>query len=1145
MVEKNNTLELSAPESLAVDESKPKSRAIKLSKLHAIHWYGYQDSLPVEGNLVLAGVTGSGKSILMDLLMLVLVGPEKARHHFNRSATGTQSDRTIKGYCLLDTKREENGQPTYYHENGVVSYLAAEFTWPDGKRVETWGLRVEFKSTAEHDGLITAFYCPKALNKEDFIKLSPEDGMRHTLSLPLFKAMLEQNEGRTFASTREYLKEMASVGHLNFGREILDRLLPSAMSFTNLKSFDDFCRRFVLPNEGVVVDDVVASYRDFEAYEKELRDLRTQLEKLHLIKKYSQELKATEQERDVSKYLSVELQCDHVKQSFLSLEQRLEKLKQLHNEDEVRLAELNKLLEGGKKQREYALNMLNESPDGRVYHELTQQIRKLEVDVDKLRGICMRVDEQMRVRLDHAKQWLQQLQKMEEVESVDAQGLEETIESLKECEIQESNQLLLKMQNEAEILCQHLRKKMAPISEQIRNLKLEQQDLEQQIAQLKRGLPPLHQPFLKRLREEIREPDVIFCLREICEIKDEEWREAIETVFTEKFSVYVEDPYFVKALEIYNELKPGLGALNLVPESLLNIKKIKVTKIKPNSLAEKITTENEVARKLVDLWFGELICVKEVKELLEHEKAIHSSGLMHSERRIRWNEDYDGMPYLGKKGLERQWEIKNKQLFKVIESLRVLEPKEEQYKVILQSKERNLPDCNSLCDDIVRIENMPHLQDQHDELMLKLQAINQDSLQTLEEQAEDWLAKIQGWDHEKFEIAKRNSEREIEQTQRMLTARQEELDRVNNDFQAVKLKIDISKYLEFYQGRKAEMLEKMIVADAAAREFQKISTDLQAATYEALSQIKLAAISFKTAFQPRFDDLPEDGYEVEPYLKLLEKIDSQDIPQYEKKAVTQKQNAENLFRTQILSRMHLALKQVDHIIQLLNQQLRRPIGHDRYRIEKRKNPEYEHFRMLIDLNAKVAEEDLFFSQLQGELQEAMQLFQNTLIQDSQSPAAQKLLDYRQYYDYDLIVTDIRDPEARPVSVDKQSGKMSGGENQSPYFVAILASYLHAYNRHDQRSMDPSLALVPIDEAFSKLSGERIQDCLMAMAELDLQGVFSMSSGNIPFTFKLCDELIVITKRESKVNQRTLIRNVPTILFRNTPEGEAWMNEHGA
>jgi uncharacterized protein YPO0396 len=112
-------------------------------------------------------------------------------------------------------------------------------------------------------------------------------------------------------------------------------------------------------------------------------------------------------------------------------------------------------------------------------------------------------------------------------------------------------------------------------------------------------------------------------------------------------------------------------------------------------------------------------------------------------------------------------------------------------------------------------------------------------------------------------------------------------------------------------------------------------------------------------------------------------------------------------------------------------------------------------------------------------------------------------------------------------------------------VAILASYLHAYNRHETRWKDPSLALVPIDEAFSKLSGERIQDCLTAMQELDLQGVFSMSSGNIPYAFSLCDELIIIAKQEKREGGRTRIRNVPTVLLRNTTEGREWMAKHGA
>jgi uncharacterized protein YPO0396 len=123
--------------------------------------------------------------------------------------------------------------------------------------------------------------------------------------------------------------------------------------------------------------------------------------------------------------------------------------------------------------------------------------------------------------------------------------------------------------------------------------------------------------------------------------------------------------------------------------------------------------------------------------------------------------------------------------------------------------------------------------------------------------------------------------------------------------------------------------------------------------------------------------------------------------------------------------------------------------------------------------------------------------------------------------------------------------MSGGENQSPYFVAILASYLHAYNRHETRWKEPSLALVPIDEAFSKLSGERIQDCIKAMHELDLQGVFSMSSGNIPYAFSLCDELIIIAKNEKREGGKTRLRNIPTILFRDSPEGAEWMTNHGS
>ena len=116
-------------------------------------------------------------------------------------------------------------------------------------------------------------------------------------------------------------------------------------------------------------------------------------------------------------------------------------------------------------------------------------------------------------------------------------------------------------------------------------------------------------------------------------------------------------------------------------------------------------------------------------------------------------------------------------------------------------------------------------------------------------------------------------------------------------------------------------------------------------------------------------------------------------------------------------------------------------------------------------------------------------------------------------------------------MDRHSGKFSGGENQSPYFVAILACYLRAYRRYERTRRDASLALVPIDEAFSKLSGERIRDCIGALQSLDLQGVFSMSSGNIPYAIDMCDQVTTVAKQEKTVGRRTTIRNVAVTMTR--------------
>src|SRR5438552_12553265 len=123
------------------------TRTIRLTRIHALNWYGYKDSIAIEGNALLAGVTGSGKSILMDLIQFVLVGDQRLVR-FNQSATGDRGDRSLKGYCLGDMKQEENNVIQYMRSR-AITYVALEFNWPNGKKSETWGMRVEFASAAE------------------------------------------------------------------------------------------------------------------------------------------------------------------------------------------------------------------------------------------------------------------------------------------------------------------------------------------------------------------------------------------------------------------------------------------------------------------------------------------------------------------------------------------------------------------------------------------------------------------------------------------------------------------------------------------------------------------------------------------------------------------------------------------------------------------------------------------------------------------------------------------------------------------------------------------------------------------------------------------------------------------------------------
>lgn len=1124
------------------------SRAIKLSKIHALNWYGYRDTLPVKGNLVLAGLTGSGKSILMDLLMLVLVGPERARHHFNRSATGGKSDRTIKSYCLLDTKREENGQPQYFHHQGVITYIAAEFTWPDGKRIETWGLRLEYRGVSEQQGEITPFFCPVPLERVDFLNQSENDGEYYPASMAEFKKRIDSHQGRLFSSTREYLRDMANAKHLNFNQDVIQRLLPSAMSFTNLKSFDDFCRQFVLPNESIPVEDVISSFRDFETYEHELRDLRGQLDRLLVIREQSSKLGQARRDGEVARYLSLEIAFEFAQDMLRQGEVQLKALKLENEEDEKRLIEIGEHLEEHQRRRETCTALLNESEEGRFYKRLVDEVEEIQNRLELLRNLATKVDREIGNRLRDSKQWMLDVSKAPCDPPINVADFKSQLTLLDGCKQEENATHLALLASGADALCKKIRESFRRDEEELRRLRREKDELKRHISLLQRGLPPHPQPLLTALQDQLpilpgETPPR--ALRELYEITDERWRAAAEMVFTQKFAVMVNADQFETATQVLKSLSEA-DIQKSHGQELLDAGELTQSSTKKSSgksLASMFSCTEPEAQCYIDQLMGDLICVASIDELEQHGSAISPDGMIKRGASLLRPQGYDGTPFIGESGLKRQLQIKQSRLEEIQASLRRLEPIEIEVQRLIQERNEKIPNHDDLIRKLIRIEDLPGLTVKHKEGMAQLDAVSNDQFEQLEQEIYDLKTQEKNLASENTSILRKGGIGEIRRTEQQLMGFEKEASLRENEFLKVQKEINIYTYQARYTEWKLDMAEQFPALDVQRKEFARAAVEAEHLGSQTSADLKISLADFKREYHPKFDDLPSNPEETAPYEKILLAIEDADIPSYEKKSKQERKRWESLFRTQVLSRMQQALNNVENIISLLNVQLKQPIGHDRYKIVKKANPDFKIYQELITRNALHHEDELFYASMGEDLKQALEDFLKILTKDSSSPEAARLLDYRQYFDYDLYVTDIRDPQLKPVSVDKQSGKMSGGENQSPYFVAILASYLHAYRRHETRRKEPSLALVPIDEAFSKLSGERIQNCINAMTQLDLQGMFSMSSGNIPYAFSQCDELIIISRKEERRGDRVGVRNIPVVLFRESEEGKAWMKEH--
>jgi uncharacterized protein YPO0396 len=102
-----------------------------------------------------------------------------------------------------------------------------------------------------------------------------------------------------------------------------------------------------------------------------------------------------------------------------------------------------------------------------------------------------------------------------------------------------------------------------------------------------------------------------------------------------------------------------------------------------------------------------------------------------------------------------------------------------------------------------------------------------------------------------------------------------------------------------------------------------------------------------------------------------------------------------------------------------------------------------------------------------------------------------------------------------LSLSKVLKEKSGGESQTPYYVAIAASFYRFYKARPENAV----RLVVFDEAFNRMDDERIGKILAFYNNLNLQLVISAPPEKIEAIGPYMDRINVISRYGNAVKVR--------------------------
>lgn len=1059
---------------------------ILLKSVRLVNWYGFNYiTVPIGYFSLVAGKNGNGKSVLLDAIKYALYGDTV----FNKS-TENKGSRTLSSYTrgLLDATAGTYMRPADQFPN-VYTHIVLEMFEEEMGRSFVLGTVIETNSA---NGLNTNRYMIENAKLFDLDHVYEEN----SLVIPYNGIKLQKKYSFKMLDAKDGISKFMQRTGLRLNEQQIvafRRKLRNIMSYDPDAKIDQFIRESVLEEKKVDfsklveaknnIDTLNATFEKIDAEIKELEEILALFEGLQNAKNV---ILADDVKIAYKKLLGIRRDIGEAIKFIDLAERQLE-------EDDKRLEVIQKEAKdiGGR------LKKVEDSLDAM---DCTKAIRAAEEHVELLtsRKKALMIErknlETFQTKISELINWF-----YEEKIDINNQSILASLITTEYTSVQKANGIdvfLVQIRNVRDDLLATITRLQDEIKKN-QSMQVQQQRLIDDCNAKKTTFSEI--PDYVALKDEINKEfakrhissEAKFACEYVIALKDEGWRDAIESYLGKRrYTILVDPEYYDIADDVLNVSSHRYA-------HLFNTKLLMKKQLAPkeDSVVRYIEVKNSVAKQYFEYQLGRMHAVTK-EQVRNFENAISKEGRV-SVAMDSYFLQFDRMRFycLGQETIELNRIRAEKRLQALVseaETLREQEHEQKQKKEYLDIAQGYFGSYNY---DACQI---------YEDILLKCEAASNEleHLKQAQQNNMEYLEMNQLYTKYKGELEANDKERgKVQESQvKMKTqlavnqekkeVKTEELKKykgIMNEYQIQNYDVykrAIESYDKYISNGKTGIggtLKDRDRSERALRETEKNLTIAQSA-YNARRN---AGSWLPTGDDQRF-----------AYGTRKAQIWMDDLQEIKEKLREQTRRYEEIFKNEFVLTVLKSCEIAKDDLKLINAELSRLKFKSKYEFEVKYVKDGSDYEKILEYAKYIKErEDLgtasgqmtlsaltTFTDDKGmELEKEIRRIINRIIDSNDKDQIENYADYRNYMIYEILLTN---DVLNRAKLSKQSGFNSGAEVQIPYMLILLSALLIIYN--DKLN---STRLVFIDEPFAKMDPSNVKIMLDFMKKQKLQMIF--------------------------------------------------------